>query len=176
MSQDKNGKSLDQPEETARSADIATDLAEVEAAVQQGDAQAAIVAALRLVRTSGPLPSPEAVEGYERILPGAAERLFAMAEKQAEHRRALESQSLAEEFKLQNRLLDLKARGQWFAVAAVLAGAALAAFALYSGHPAAAATIFGVGLAPVVGAFLYVRKEAQAFEKTETEEDSSKTR
>jgi len=39
---------------------------------------------------AGPLPPPGALAGYEQVLPGAAERIFAMAEGQATHRQALE--------------------------------------------------------------------------------------
>jgi uncharacterized membrane protein len=39
---------------------------------------------------SGPLPPPNVLEGFEKILPGAAERIFVMAEKQLEHRMSLE--------------------------------------------------------------------------------------
>jgi uncharacterized membrane protein len=40
----------------------------------------------------GILPPPEYLEYYDRILPGAAERIIAMAEKQAEHRQFLEKE------------------------------------------------------------------------------------
>lgn len=40
---------------------------------------------------SGPLPPPEKLAQYEQILPGAAERIMQMAERQSEHRRSLES-------------------------------------------------------------------------------------
>ena len=39
---------------------------------------------------SGPLPPADALEKYERVSPGAAERIFAMAETQGHHRRELE--------------------------------------------------------------------------------------
>lgn len=42
------------------------------------------------VSFSGPLPPPGVLEGYERVLPGSAERIFTMAEKQLEHRLHLE--------------------------------------------------------------------------------------
>lgn len=47
---------------------------------------------IRLERNeySGPIPPPELLGGYEKILPGAADRILAMAEKQADHRRAME--------------------------------------------------------------------------------------
>jgi uncharacterized membrane protein len=38
----------------------------------------------------GPLPSPEAFEKYNRVLPGAADRILKMAETQATHRQSLE--------------------------------------------------------------------------------------
>src|SRR5690349_10580998 len=38
----------------------------------------------------GPLPPPEALAQYERVLPGAADRIMTMAEKQADHRQKLE--------------------------------------------------------------------------------------
>lgn len=40
---------------------------------------------------SGPLPPPEALDKYNQALPGAAERILAMAEKQSDHRRELEA-------------------------------------------------------------------------------------
>ena len=42
------------------------------------------------VSFSGPLPPPGVLEGYEKILPGSAERIFTMAEKQLGHRMHLE--------------------------------------------------------------------------------------
>lgn len=41
----------------------------------------------RVEAFSGPLPPPEVLRGYNDVLPGAAERIFTMAEAQAEHRR-----------------------------------------------------------------------------------------
>ena len=39
---------------------------------------------------SGPLPSPDILEQYNKIEPGTANRIISMAEKQAEHRQQLE--------------------------------------------------------------------------------------
>lgn len=39
---------------------------------------------------SGPLPHPQVFAGYEKVLPGAAERILAMTEKQATHRQFIE--------------------------------------------------------------------------------------
>ncbi|MGB8261570.1 MAG: DUF2335 domain-containing protein [Terracidiphilus sp.] len=40
---------------------------------------------------SGPLPPPEILEQFGRIVPNGAERIFAQFESQAEHRQGLES-------------------------------------------------------------------------------------
>jgi uncharacterized membrane protein len=40
---------------------------------------------------SGPLPPPEILEKYNSILPGAAERIFVLLERQSNHRQNLES-------------------------------------------------------------------------------------
>lgn len=43
---------------------------------------------------SGPLPPPQSLEKYNKIIPGSAERILAMAEKQSDHRRELEKKAL----------------------------------------------------------------------------------
>ena len=51
----------------------------------------------------GPIPPPALLEGYERVTPGAADRILSMAERQAAHRQELEKtvteRSLANEDK-----------------------------------------------------------------------------
>ena len=39
---------------------------------------------------SGPLPPPEMLRKYEDLMPGSAERLVSMAERQSQHRQAIE--------------------------------------------------------------------------------------
>ena len=43
----------------------------------------------------GPVPPPQVLGGYEELLPGAAERVFLMAEQQAAHRLRLEARGQA---------------------------------------------------------------------------------
>lgn len=42
-------------------------------------------------RHEGPLPSPKTLDGYEKAMPGAGERIFKMAETQALHRQQIEN-------------------------------------------------------------------------------------
>lgn len=53
--------------------------------------------ALTVIRSeiySGPIPSPESFEKYEKVLPGAADRILKMAERQQEHRMSLEKEAV----------------------------------------------------------------------------------
>ena len=45
----------------------------------------------RLHFHSGPLPTPETLAGYEALLPGAADRVFAMVERDMDHQHATET-------------------------------------------------------------------------------------
>lgn len=53
----------------------------------------------RTVSFSGPLPPPEVLEKYNKIVPGAAERIIKMAEQQSAHRRSLETQVINSDIK-----------------------------------------------------------------------------
>ena len=46
---------------------------------------------------SGPIPHPDTIQKYEEILPGAADRIISMAERQASHRQALEKKMIEAE-------------------------------------------------------------------------------
>lgn len=47
--------------------------------------------------SSGPLPAPRILDEYDHIVPGAADRIITMAEKQAEHRQKLEAEVVSAE-------------------------------------------------------------------------------
>jgi len=52
---------------------------------------------------SGPIPPPEVLSGYNTIVPNGAERIAAMAEKQAAHRINIEDFAVKEGFKQSGR-------------------------------------------------------------------------
>jgi uncharacterized membrane protein len=49
------------------------------------------MSAMRADHYSGPLPPPQMLEQYNKVVPNGAERIMAMAEKQLDHRHELES-------------------------------------------------------------------------------------
>ncbi len=52
--------------------------------------QTTTVSQYQEAKYSGPLPLPDHFRQYEEILPGAAERILCLAERQSTHRRSLE--------------------------------------------------------------------------------------
>ena len=54
--------------------------------VVKGQGRSALMSATQEIYHSGPLPPAETLEHYERIVPGAAERILSMAEKEQANR------------------------------------------------------------------------------------------
>jgi uncharacterized membrane protein len=61
----------------------------------------------RRLECSGPLPHPEILDGYDKVLHGSANRILKMAEKQLDHRISIENKLVDGEN--QSRLLGLVA-------------------------------------------------------------------
>jgi uncharacterized membrane protein len=96
---------------------------------------------------SGPLPPPAALEEFDRIFPGAAERIFAQFEAEGAHRRELEQR--------QSRFIVRDVHiGQALAGLFALSGLGVSALAIYYDKPWAATIIGGGTIAPIVYAFL----------------------
>lgn len=62
----------------------------------------------------GPIPDPETLAAYEKIVPGSADRILMMAEKQGEHRRNLESRGLDAQISDQKASRNEARMGQFF--------------------------------------------------------------
>ena len=137
---------------------------------------------------SGPLPPPEVLAQYEVALPGAAERLFKMVERQEEHRQALEraeseaDRALKREESEADRALDgeelrLTHRREMSGVVAgagVVFGVLVTAVILaFLGATTPAAWLGGSSLAALAGVFVYgVRqRDARGEEDAQAEEN-----
>ena len=107
--------------------------------------------ALMIMRSelySGPIPPPEALARYEEIQPGAADRILKMAEKQQEHRMALETKAIGGQ-------VDQSKRGQIFGFIAIFVCIAVAVFfAIYCGITTFAASFLTVTMVILVGLFI----------------------
>jgi len=111
---------------------------------------------------SGPLPPPEILSGYDKVLPGAAERILKMAEDQASHRRELERQIVQSD--LSRSRLGLLC-GLAVSALAIICGT----WAAVNGQPWAGAAIGGATVATLIYAF----NNSSASRKEELEKKSS---
>jgi uncharacterized membrane protein len=118
------------------------------------DKQAAVARIVREVGLyhSGPLPDPETLAHYSRIIPNGAERIMVLVEREAAHRHTQESQ-----------LIDCQIKttryGQWIGagLTVLLAGAGLALG--MKGHDYLAAVVFATTIIAVVTIFVLGQKD-----------------
>jgi len=103
---------------------------------------------------SGPLPSPEALERYNQILPGAAERIITMAESQHHHRQGLEAHVIHSNVSAQKLGTVL---GFIVAMTVVIGGMYL----VHEGKSGEGLAAILTALASLVGVFLYSKHEQQ---------------
>jgi uncharacterized membrane protein len=96
----------------------------------------------------GPLPTPDDFRGYDEILPGAAERILALAERQAAHRHNMEKAEVAGQYR--RSFLGLFAG---FVVAVTALG--LGGFLINSGHDWAGGLVVGADLVGLTAVFVY---------------------
>jgi uncharacterized membrane protein len=102
---------------------------------------------------TGPIPPPQVLAGYEAVLPGLANRIVTMAERQSQHRQSLEQQVVSANIRHAEIGLWLGA-----AVAALLAAAAV--LVTLAGYPETGAVIGAVDIVGVVTVFV-LRQRAE---------------
>jgi uncharacterized membrane protein len=100
---------------------------------------------------AGPLPSPGTLYDYDQALPGTAERIIQMAEREARHRHVLEQ-----------RMLEIQGRNSTFGIAAGLtvgmAGILGGVFAVVHGADIAGGGVALTALAALAGVFITQRR------------------
>lgn len=114
---------------------------------------------------SGPLPTALEFKGYDTTLPGAAERILIMTEKEQAHRHAVENIAVEADIKL-------KGRGQWFALVALVLSLAVVMAIVWLGHPKSGAALGAAIIVGLVAAFLGQRKVAADAEAMAAEDNA----
>ncbi len=116
--------------------------------VVQANVAQVVGLAMEQITFSGPLPPPSVLQGYNQVLPGAADRILSMAERQMQHRQSLELKVIGSDV--------------WRAWAGLLVGGLLAlvltlsgAFVIYHGHDWAGTTAITSTLVALAGVFVY---------------------
>lgn len=111
---------------------------------------------------SGPIPPPAILEQYDFFLPGAADRIITMAEKETVHRREMEVQAQTASIDLQNRNFDERRLGQIFGFGislAVIVGGVILGINGVEGW----GTLLSLsGVAALAGVFVFSHKGSSA--------------
>lgn len=102
---------------------------------------------------SGPMPDPSSMEHYEQILPGSAERLLTLVEKQTNHRLKMENKTV-------NWNLTLDSFGLLFAFIIVLVILLGSFYLMYHGIKGSS-LILGVPVVLIVAYFITRRHKKQ---------------
>ena len=110
---------------------------------------------------SGPLPPPAQLEQYNQIVPGAAERLLAMVEREQRHRHSVERAAVEVE---REHFVGIPKRGQTLAVALALVCLAVAAGLFATGRTAGGSAV----LAGLAGGALFSLVYGKAAGKGQT--------
>jgi uncharacterized membrane protein len=104
---------------------------------------------------AGPIPPPEVIEGYEKVLAGSANRIIKMAENEQTHRQKLERRNQL----FQTGLISI---GQLFAFLMGMSGIAGGVYLVKNDKSIAGFGVFFTSLSALVGIFLYNRKRHPA--------------
>ncbi len=99
---------------------------------------------------SGPIPPPSILKGFNDIVPGAADRILAMAEENSKHQIDIEKAAL-------NLAGEEVKRGQIFALVITVSAFITCVIALLLGSEETAMTIGGTTIIGLVSAFIFGR-------------------
>lgn len=104
--------------------------------------------------TSGPLPPPSMLRGYEEVLPGAADRIFTLMEQQSIHRHDLETKMLDSDVRSRDR-------GQVFAFVLCFIVIVGGFVAILAGQELTGMAAILTAVAGVAATFLVTRRRQQ---------------
>ena len=118
---------------------------------------------------SGPLPHPEVLEYYNKIIPNGADRITAMAERQAMHRQELEKKAI------QSEITDSRI-GLWLGFIVALAGIGAGTACILNGYQIAGSILGGAPVTGLVGVFVYGSRQRRKERETKHREVSDNER
>ena len=116
---------------------------------------------------SGPLPPPDVIKKYDMVVPGAADRIIQLAEKQSTHRQAIETKIVDADIRQSNF-------GVIFGFILGLVGLIGGAFLVYHDKVVTGSVFFGATLVALVSVFVYgSRKGDRSREDEQSLDDDS---
>jgi uncharacterized membrane protein len=114
--------------------------------------------AMKVSRHSGPLPDPESLRKYNEVVPGLAERMIAMVEKEGEHRRSEQSKDGAHRREMEGKVvkegLNFPERGQWIGLGIAVFVISIGSYLILNGFPTQGTLIITTIVISLVGIFV----------------------
>lgn len=99
----------------------------------------------------GPFPHPQILEQYNKVLPGAAERVFTLTEKEQSHRHDIQKTAIT-------GAISRDRRGQWMGYTITILVLLIAVYFAYRGNTAFAGTLITVDLVALAAIFVSGRE------------------
>lgn len=119
------------------------------------------------VHFSGPLPDPMVLDQYEKILPGSADRIIKLAEKQSEHRIEIEKKVINSNIKKSEKGLLY---GLVIGIATLISATLIGIFGKNTASYILSGIIGAGGLGSLVTVFIYSKNETRKERATRREE------
>ena len=94
-----------------------------------------------------PMPTPDILNGYNKVIPNGADRILIMVENQSDHRMRMESITITRE-------LNQSGRGQNYGLIISLSFLAVSAALIYTGHDLAGTFLGTIDLIGLVSVFI----------------------
>lgn len=111
-------------------------------------------------RHSGPLPAPRQMREYEEIVPGGAERIFQMAEREQLHRHETQRGNSAFRDSAFTHVKGRENKGQLMALGLCTAILAIGLYLIILGHPSHGTTLIIATLVGIASVFV-IRKASK---------------
>ena len=136
--------------------------------VQRVEHRSEMIAAYR-----GPIPPPEILEGFERVVPGAGERILAMAEREQANKHARQADASQLDAQTLTFSYGLMTRSQWMGFVILLLTLYFGSSLLYLGHDVTGlATVF-TSLTAIVIALYVTKKQAMVLQRPPSPDGAS---
>lgn len=104
---------------------------------------------------AGPVPHPDILEKLNNILPGAAERIFVMAEKDQEQTIAMQRGKLELNFQHIRNDYKVRTRAQWLVFVVCLLFLGCGTWLVLEGHDWVGGIMLGGTLGSIIASFLF---------------------
>lgn len=124
-------------------------------------------------RHSGPLPPPRQLIEYDKAVPGGAERIFQMAEREQAHRHEIQrSEAQLRQATIQH-IKSRETRGQHYGASLAFGVLALGAVMVFLGHVNIAAGLVGSTMVAIASVFVIRQRQKKTKPLPVNDDDSS---